>query len=74
MGTVTFAGAKPVTAGKSGVKGCFQDVNGDGIVDVVLHFKTQDLDLQPGDTVGTVSGFTLSGQMFVGTDSVRIVK
>ncbi|MFO0793523.1 MAG: PQQ-binding-like beta-propeller repeat protein [Candidatus Brocadiaceae bacterium] len=67
--TVVFAGASPLPIGKSP-----EDVNGDGLLDVVLHFKTQDLNLQPGDTEACLSGKTLDGQDIEGCDSVRIIK
>jgi hypothetical protein len=67
--TVVFAGASPLPIGKSP-----EDVNSDGLLDVVLHFETKDLDLQPGDTEACLGGKTLNGQEFEGCDSVRIVK
>jgi len=66
---VVFAGAFPLPIGQTP-----EDVNGDGLLDVVLHFKTQDLNLQPGDTEACLSGKTLDGQDIEGCDSVRIVK
>jgi len=68
-GTVEFAGAPGLPIG-----GSPEDVNGDGLIDVVLHFETQDLDLQPDDTEACLTGKTLSGQEFKGCDSVNIVK
>lgn len=67
--TVIFAGASPLSIGQTP-----EDVNGDGLLDVVLHFKTQDLNLQPGDTEACLTGKTLAGQDIEGCDSVRIVK
>lgn len=67
--TVEFAGAAPLPIGKT-----LEDVNGDGLVDVVLHFKTQTLSLQYGDTQAYLTGQTTSGQLFYGYDSVRIIK
>lgn len=67
--TVVFAGASPLPIGQTP-----EDVNSDGLLDIVLHFKTQDLNLQPGDTEACLSGKTLGGQDFEGCDSVRIVK
>lgn len=67
--TVIFAGASPLPVGQTP-----EDVNGDGLLDVVLHFKTQDLNLQIGDTEACLTGKTFSGQEFEGCDSVRIVK
>jgi N-acetylneuraminic acid mutarotase len=67
--TVIFAGASPLPIGKSP-----EDVNDDGLLDIVLHFRTQDLNLQPSDTEAYLSGNTFTGQEFGGSDSVRIVK
>jgi len=67
--TVVFAGASPLLIGKTP-----EDVNGDGLLDVVLHFNTQSLNLKPGDTEACLNGKTLGGQDFEGCDSVRIVK
>jgi hypothetical protein len=49
-------------------------VNGDGLLDVVFHFETQDVNLKLDDTEGCLSGKTLSGEKFWGCDSVRIIK
>lgn len=49
------------------------DVNGDGRPDLVGHFFTQLTGFVVGDTVGIIKGHTFGGQLFVGTDSVRIV-
>jgi hypothetical protein len=67
--TVVFAGASPLPIGQTP-----EDVNGDGLLDVVLHFSTQSLNLQLSDTEACLTGKTLGGQDFKGCDSVRIVK
>lgn len=67
--TVVFAGASPLQIGQMP-----KDVNSDGLLDVSLLFKTQDLNLQPGDTEACLSGKTFSGQQFEGRDGVCIVK
>ena len=68
--TVRFAGAAPV-------KYSYEDKNGDRCKDVVYHFKTQDLDLEKGDTSATISGRWNDGissnRLFEGGDSVRII-
>ena len=68
-GTVVFAGAPALSIG-----GSPEDVNGDGLLDLVLHFSTQSLNLKSGDTEACLTGKTLSGQEFEGCDSVKIVK
>jgi hypothetical protein len=66
--TVTFAGASPLLIGESP-----EDINGDGLLDIVLHFNIQDLNLQPGDTEASLTGRTFDGQEFEAWDSVRII-
>jgi len=49
------------------------DVNGDGLLDRVCHFNTQDTGLQCGDTRGVLRGRTTDGVLIEGRDSLRIV-
>jgi hypothetical protein len=50
-----------------------QDVNGDGLMDLVCHFYTQKTDLQCTDTAGILIGKTVKGTPIEGSDSVNIV-
>jgi hypothetical protein len=50
-----------------------QDVNGDGLPDLVCHFTTQLTGFQTGDTVGILNGKAKDGA-FTAKDSVRLVK
>jgi len=50
-----------------------EDVNGDGVADVVGHFYTQATGFQKGDTQGILKGKTTEGISFSGSDAVRIV-
>jgi YVTN family beta-propeller protein len=50
-----------------------QDVNRDGILDLVCQFYTSLTAFQPGDTKGILKGKTLVGTPIYGTDSVVIV-
>jgi uncharacterized delta-60 repeat protein len=50
-----------------------QDVNADGLPDVVCHFTTQKAAFQTGDTQGVLTGKTVTGTPIKGTDSVVIV-
>lgn len=67
-GTVIFAGASPLSIG-----GSPEDVNGDGLFDLVLHFRTQNLNLQYGDKEACLTGNTYEGKKFKGCDSIRII-
>lgn len=50
-----------------------QDVNGDGLLDLVCHFRTQTAAFQAGSTQGVLRGETVEGAAITGTDSVLIV-
>ncbi len=50
-----------------------QDVNGDGLADLVCHFTTQQTGFQAGDTQSVLKGKTVTGIPIVGADSVVIV-
>ena len=51
-----------------------EDVNSDGLLDIVCHFNTQDADFEEGDTEGILKGLTVGGVPIEGRDSVRIVQ
>ncbi len=50
-----------------------QDVNGDGLLDLVCHFNTPLTQFQAGDTKGILKGKILGGNTIMGTDAVVIV-
>jgi N-acetylneuraminic acid mutarotase len=50
-----------------------EDVNGDGLLDVVGHFYTEATGFKAGDTQGILKGKNIDGIPLKGTDSVRIV-
>ena len=51
-----------------------KDVDGDGDDDLLFHFKTQDTGIKCDDTEATLTGETVGGVAFTGTDTVNIVK
>ena len=51
-----------------------EDVNNDGLLDLVCHFNTQSSGFQQGDVQGIISGQTLDGAEILGSDSVRILE
>lgn len=62
--------------GVDAVKWTMDDVDGDGDLDLLLHFSTQELAvvLDTFSTEATLTGETNDGEAFSGMDSVRIVK
>jgi hypothetical protein len=66
VNTIKFAGALPR-------KFHYEDVNGDGLTDLVFHLRTQDLVLTMQSNEAKFTGKSRTGEVITGTDSVRIV-
>ncbi|MGH9783732.1 MAG: hypothetical protein ACRD88_06060, partial [Terriglobia bacterium] len=71
--TVKLAGALVATQGRGTPMTSVADLNRDGRLDLLLHFRTQDLELEPTATEAVLKGRTFSGQLIRGVDSVRMV-
>jgi N-acetylneuraminic acid mutarotase len=71
--TVTLAGAQVKLKGKGTPQASFEDINGDGLLDLVVHVSTEALQLSEGDTEAVLEGRTFGGTLIRGVDSVRIV-
>lgn len=50
-----------------------EDVNDDGLLDLVCHFNTQDAHFKKTDAEGTVHGWTVDGTEFEGTGYLKVV-
>ena len=73
VSSISFAGAPVVIKNNGTFQASFEDVNGDGRLDLVLHFSTQALSLTSSSTEATLTGSTNTGRCVSGTDSVNIV-
>ncbi len=70
---LTLEGVDPNAKGQSGKVGSFEDVNGDSILDLILHFDIQDRGIGATTEQLILSGLLLDGTTFGGTDAIRIV-
>ena len=64
--SVVFAGASPL-------RWALEDVDWDGDMDLLFHFKTQELQLDAYSTEAWLTGATFDGMAVEGADSVNIV-
>lgn len=73
--TVSFEGASETHVDKKSgePRRHEEDVDDDGDIDLVFHFRLGDTDLTCDSTEGTLTGETYGGQPIQGTDTVNIV-
>jgi len=69
--TVLFGATGTETAP---VQSALEDVDGDGDIDLILHFNTQNTGIVCGDTSAFLTGETFSGQAIEGSDSIKTVE
>jgi hypothetical protein len=55
------------------VRATEEDVDGDGLMDLLLFFETQETGISCGDTFATLTGRTLDGQSISASDAIRTV-
>ena len=73
LGTVRFGKMHEMESGAFALRSAPEDVNGDGFMDRVFHFKIKETGLEPSDTEACLHGMTLDGMHFCGHDSIMIV-
>ena len=74
VATLELNGAGVRIVNGKGLQYSFDDVNGDGLMDLVVHFDRGTLELTVGDTSATVTGTTQDGRQIQGTDSVVVIE
>lgn len=72
VATLVFGPDRTAPAHKAG--GHIQDVTGDGLTDLVSHYRTQETGLAVGAIDTCLSGLLLNGTPIEGCDAVRIVR
>jgi hypothetical protein len=72
--TVTVAGAPVAIKPDGTTASSLQDVNGDGLLDLVIHINTSALQLTSFDSEAIVEGLTVDGKFFWGTDSIEVAE
>jgi hypothetical protein len=71
--TVTLASAPVKLKGNGTPQFSNQDVDGDGLLDLVVHVSTSTLQLSETDTEAVLEGETFSGKAIRGKDTIRVV-
>jgi hypothetical protein len=72
--SLRLAGAGVNLIGKSGRFQCSgEDVNADGLVDLVCHFDTSQFVIEAGQSIAVLEGKTFGGSLIRGEDSISIV-
>jgi hypothetical protein len=72
--SVSPAGARVKMIGKSSKYSCsIQDVNGDGLNDLLCHVSTAQFMIEPGDSTAELEAQTFNGQLIEGQEAITIV-
>ncbi len=73
MTSLALAGSSPKPKGKSGKLASYKDLNGDSILDLILHFPIPDLDIEPEAEDLTLTGMLLDGTEITGSGVARLL-
>lgn len=71
--TVTLASAPVKLKGQGTPMASFEDINADGLLDLVVRVSTEALQISEADTEAVLEGQTLDGTPITGVDTVRVV-
>ena len=73
LSSLVLDGATPRQKGKSGKLGSFEDINDDGLIDLLLLFEISELGIDGSATELVLEGLLNDGTDLVGSDLIRIV-
>ncbi len=71
--TVTLASAPVKLKGNGTAMYSFQDINNDGLLDLVVHVSAEALQLSETDEVANLIGYTSDLTEIIGNDTIRVV-
>jgi hypothetical protein len=71
--SVTLASAPVRLRGQGTLMVSQEDVNADGLVDLLVHVSTEALQLSEGDVNAVLNGMTFDGTPIAGADTIRVV-
>jgi hypothetical protein len=72
--TITLA-ESPIRIKKNGKPmSAFEDINGDGLLDMIAHIDCANLNLKTADKTAVLKGMTFDGIYIRGEDSVKVIK
>ena len=71
--SVTLEDAQVRMKGNGTAQASSDDINLDGLLDLVVHVETSGLDLTVGDVVAQLNGVTYGGRAITGSDMVRVI-
>jgi hypothetical protein len=71
--TVTLSGADVKLKGNGSPLASIEDINGDGLLDLLVHVNTSAFELSDTDTEAILEGETFDGVHIRGVDTIRIV-
>ena len=72
--SVSLASAPVKLKGNGTSMSSFQDVNSDGLLDLIVHVSTEALQLSETDTLANLIGYTLDDTEVIGSDTVRVIQ
>lgn len=70
--SISLAGAHIQIKGKGTPMTSVEDINNDGLQDLIVHIDTEGLRLNTDDTKATLRAMATDGRLVIGSDSVRI--